>query len=91
MMRRATLAAALTLALALGLATVALADDGGVMQRAMGHDAYGAMVEQMRGLLGSERADAMLAECEREMVEQAGIQHGGMGGMQEMMRRMSAR
>ena len=90
-MRRATLAAALTLALALGLATAALADDGGAMQRAMGHDAYRAMVDQMRGLLGSERADAMLAGCEREMVEHADVQHGGIGAMQEMMRGMSAR
>lgn len=67
----------------------ALADDGSVMSRLMGHDAYAAMVAQMRAVIGDERADAMLAHCEQAMVETttpgAGTDMGsmmrGMGGM----------
>ena len=68
---------------------VALADDGSVMSRLMGHDAYPAMVAQMRAVIGDERADAMLAHCEQAMVESstrgAGTEMGAMmrsmGGM----------
>lgn len=68
---------------------VALADDGSVMSRLMGHDAYAAMVAQMRSFLGDERTNAMLAHCEQEMSENAmpgagtdmGAMMRGMGGM----------
>lgn len=68
---------------------VALADDGSVMSRLMGHEAYAAMVAQMRAVIGDERADAMLAHCEQAMVEEAppgvgtgmGAMMRGMGGM----------
>lgn len=83
-------------ALALGsLATLALADDGGLMQRIMGHDAFTAMVQQMRGALGEQRADQMIASCEVMMATGSGASPqttmGGMAGgagMQGMMDRM---
>lgn len=83
-------------ALALGsLATLALADDGGLMQRIMGHDAFTAMVRQMRGVLGQERADQMIAGCEAMMATPSAASPqtpmGGMAGgagMQGMMGRM---
>lgn len=65
---------------------VALADDGSVMSRLMGHDAYAAMVAQMRAVLGDERADAMLAHCEQAMVEDT--TPGAGTGMDAMMRGM---
>lgn len=66
------------------LGTIALADDGGVMQRTMGHDAFTAMVQQMRGVLGNERADQMLASCEA-MVAAAQSGTDAQGGMSGMM------
>ncbi len=83
-------------ALALGsLATLALADDGGLMQRVMGHDAFTAMVQQMRGALGQERAEQMIASCEAMMATGSGASPqttmGGMAGgagMQAMTDRM---
>jgi hypothetical protein len=68
----ASLVAAVALAGALALAVPALADDRSVMQRLMGHDAYAAMVEQMRGVLGDERANEMLAQCEAAMAAHDG-------------------
>lgn len=62
-------AAVLTVGVLSGLA---LADDGGLMQRMMGPDAYMAMVGQMRAVLGNQRTDAMLASCETMMVSNAG-------------------
>lgn len=90
------LAAVIALA---ALGDLALADDGGVMQRLMGHDAYAAMASQMRGLLGEARADEMLAECDAAMAGAMGEQTtgGGMGGtmgggdMSAMMRSMMGR
>lgn len=80
-------------ALALGsLATLALADDGGLMQRIMGHDAFTTMVQQMRGAFGQERADQMIASCEEMMatgssaIRQTTMADGA--GMQGMMDRM---
>ncbi|MGH2797811.1 MAG: hypothetical protein ACRDM0_09125 [Thermoleophilaceae bacterium] len=64
------------------LGGIALADDGGVMQRLMGHDAYAAMVNQMRAVLGNERADQMLASCETAMAS------SDQGTMQNSMQRM---
>jgi hypothetical protein len=66
---------------------IALADDGSVMSRLMGHDAYARMVAQMRAFIGDERTDAMLAHCEQAMTESAtpgtdmGAMMRGMGGM----------
>lgn len=90
------LAAVIALA---ALGDLALADDGGGMQRLMGHDAYAAMALQMRGLLGEARADKMLAECDATMAGAMGEQMtgGGMGGtmgggdMGAMMRSMMGR
>ncbi|MGH2376849.1 MAG: hypothetical protein ACRDGT_00035 [Candidatus Limnocylindria bacterium] len=66
----------------------ALADDGGVMQQLMGHDAYAAMVNQMRAVLGNERADQMLASCETAM---ASSDQGAMpNSMQRMMSGMGS-
>ncbi len=65
--KRLLLAASASLATLAILGGIALADDGGVMQRLMGHDAYVAMVNQMRVVLGNERADAMIASCEAAM------------------------
>lgn len=70
------------------LAGVALADDGGVMQRLMGHDAYVAMVDQMRVVVGSERADAMIAGCEAAMATNGSSM--SQGAMQQMMGNMGA-
>lgn len=66
---------------------VALADDGGVMSRLMGHDAYAAMVTQMRSLLGDERTAAMLAHCEEAIGQNATMPGAGteMGGMMRNM------
>ncbi len=100
-LKRALMAGLLTL-LALGtLGTLALADDGGVMQRMMGHDAFTAMVEQMRDVLGAERADQMVASCEAHMAQvnaggssgTAGMMSGGMGAMMsgDMGRMMAGR
>jgi hypothetical protein len=61
------LGAAAALATLTLLGGVVLADDGGLMQRVMGHDAYTAMVDQMRGVLGNERADQMIQDCEATM------------------------
>ena len=68
------------------LGGVAVADDGGVMQRLMGHDAYTAMVDQMRAVLGNERADQMIAGCEAMMA--ASGTSSDQGAMQGMMNRM---
>lgn len=83
----ASLAGALLALSAVG--GVALADDGSVMSRLMGHDAYASMVAQMRAVIGDERADAMLAHCEQAIAETAKPGTGtdvegmmrGMGGM----------
>lgn len=66
------------------LGGIALADDGGIMQRMMGHDAYAAMVDHMRGVLGNERTDQMLASCDTAM---ASTDHGS---MQQMMSGMGS-
>lgn len=83
MKRRVILAVGSGLATALlatgVLAGVALADDGGWMQRMMGHAASAAMVSQMRAVLGNERADQMLASCDAAMAS------GGQGSMQNSM------
>ncbi len=62
---------------------VALADDGSVMSRLMGHEASAAMVAQMRSLLGDERTAAMLAHCEEAIGQSATMPGAGtdMGGM----------
>src|SRR5713226_5201592 len=70
------------------LAGVAVADDGGVMQRLMGHDAYVAMVDHMRVVLGNERADAMIAACEAAMASNGTSMD--QGAMQRMMNGMGA-
>lgn len=67
---------------------VALADDGSVMPRLMGHDAYAAMVAQMRAVIGDERADAMLAHCEQAMAQSA--MPGAGADMGAMMRGMGS-
>lgn len=93
MWKRAAVVGILTLLAIAALGTVALADDGGVMQQLMGHEAFTAMVEQMRGVLGAERADQMLAACEEHMAEAGAAGMGGMmngmsgmmGGMAQMM------
>jgi len=82
--RRLGLAVAAAVLTAGVLAGVALADDCGLMQRMMGPDAYMAMVSQMRAVLGSERADAMLASCETMMASNAGSMPM-MPGMGHMM------
>lgn len=61
------------------LGGLAIADDGGAMQRVMGHDAYAAMASQMRGLLGEARADQMLAACDAAMAGATGEQMMGIG------------
>lgn len=66
---------------------VALADDGSVMSRVMGHEAYAAMVVEMRAVLGDARTDAMLAHCE-EQVGQNEMTPGAAKGMSGMMRNM---
>ena len=72
-----------TVLLAAGvLGGVALADDGGLMQRMLGHDAYAAMVTQMRSVLGNERTDLMLASCE------AATASSDQGSMQNSMQQM---
>lgn len=71
-----------TVLLAVGvLGGIAFADDGVVMQRMMGHDAYLTMVNQMRAVLGNERADQMLASCETMMAP---------GGHAQTMRDMTS-
>lgn len=83
MVKRLTLALGAALLGMFVLGAVALADDGGLMQRTMGNDAYMAMVQRMRGVLGNERADQMLASCEAMMAAAqsvAGVQ-GGMSGV----------
>lgn len=66
--KRLTLAIAAGSLTLLALGSLAVADDGGVMQRLMGHDGYTQMVGQMRGVLGNERTDQMLAACDQMMV-----------------------
>lgn len=88
-MRRVLAAAALlTLLTTLVFAAPALADDGGVMQRLMGHDAYAAMVEHMRGVLGEQRAGEMLAQCEAAMASHEATDNDAqhMSGMMRMHR-----
>lgn len=64
--------------------TVALADDGGLMQRMMGHEAFATMVAHMRTVLGDAQANEMLASCEKMM---ASADMGGMmSGTHEMSR-----
>jgi len=65
-MRRAALALGAGVLTVAVLGGVALADGGGLMQWMMGSDNYMAMVSQMRGVLGNEQADAMLASCEKD-------------------------
>src|SRR5712692_7184511 len=65
--KRLLIAASASLTTVAILGGVAVADDGGVVQRLMGHDAYVAMVNQMRAVLGDQRADAMIASCEAAM------------------------
>lgn len=91
----AALAGLLALA---ALGGLAIADDGGIMQQVLGHDAYAAMASQMRGLLGEARADQMLAACDAAMAGATGEQMMGnatgsmMGGdMGAMMRSMMGR
>jgi hypothetical protein len=81
----------LLLGVSAALATVALlggiavADDG-VMQRLMGHDAYVGMVNQIRAVLGNERADAMIAGCEAAMAASGTtMDQGAMGQMMNGM------
>lgn len=88
MLQRFVLVAGLGLAALGAFGTFALADDGSVMERLMGHDAYAAMVSHMRGVLGDERANAMLAHCESAMAStsmDAGSMSGMMSGMSGMM------
>jgi hypothetical protein len=88
MRRKLVLGASATLATLAILGGVATADDGGVMQRFMGHDAYIAMVDHMRLVLGNERADAMIASCEAAMASSGGAMDKG--AMQQMMSGMGA-
>lgn len=96
MMKRVAVAATALVLGILALGSIALADDGGVMQQLMGHDAFTAMVQQMRGVLGNERADQMLASCEAMMAaaQPGSSSQGGMSGMmsgtgmQQMMQGM---
>ena len=60
------------------LAGVALAEDGGVMQRLMGRYPYAGMVAQMSGVLGTERANQMLANCEAAMASAGMSDEGSM-------------
>ena len=76
--KRLTLAIAAGLLTLLALGSLALADDGGVMQQLMGHDGYTQMVNQMRGVLGNERADQMLAACDQMAAAPSG--NGMMNG-----------
>lgn len=99
MVKRVTLALGAALLGVFVLGAVALADDGGVMQQLMGHDTFTAMVQQMRGVLGNERADQMLASCEAMMAATPSSSgaRGGMSGMmagagrQQMMQGMMGR
>lgn len=85
-MQRLLLIAGLTLASVGALGSLALGDDGGLMQRMMGHDSYTSMVDQMRAALGAERASAMLAQCEAAMSgADMGAMTGSSSGMGEMM------
>lgn len=77
--KRVTLAIAAGSLTLVALGSLAFADDGGVMQRLMGHDGYTQMVGQMRGILGNERTDQMLAACDQMMVS-APSGHGMMNG-----------
>lgn len=70
------------------LGGIALADDGSLMQQMMGHDAYAAMVTQLRGVLGAERADAMLASCDAVMASDG--QGALPGQLQQMMSGMGS-
>jgi len=85
-MRRAALALGAGVLTAGLLGGFALADDGGLMQRMMGSDAYMAMVSRMRAVIGNEQADAMLGSCERMMAaDGSGPDQGLMNGMGQMM------
>jgi len=78
-----------TVLLAAGaLGGIALADDGSLMQRMMGHDAYAAMVAQMRAVLGGERTDQMLASCETAMA--SSVPGSVQGSMPQMMSGMGS-
>lgn len=77
--KRTTLAIAAGLLTLLALGSLAIADDGGVMQRLMGHDAYAQMVNQMRTVLGNERTDQMLTACD-QMMAAAPAGNGMMNG-----------
>lgn len=81
MRQRLAIASAMVLAGVLTLATVALADDGSIMQRLMGHESYAAMVQQMRGALGDARADQMLRACDEMMASAEGGMPAMPGGM----------
>ena len=85
-MRRAALALGTGVLTAGLLGGFALADEGGLMQRMMGSDAYMAMVSRMRAVLGNEQADSMLAGCEKMMAaDGTGSGQGMMNGMGQMM------
>lgn len=88
--KRMTLAIATGVLTLLALGSLAIADDGGAMQRLMGHQAYARMVTQMRSVLGNERADQMLAACDQAMAAapagSGGMMNGPDGsGMSAMM------
>jgi len=86
-LQRAALALSAGLVTAGLLGGLALADSGGLMQRMMGSNAYMAMVSQMRGVLGNEQADAMLASCEKMMAADGStsVMNGMMSGMGQLM------
>lgn len=69
--------------------TMALADDGGLMQRMMGHEAFATMVAHMRTVLGDAQANEMLAACEKAMANMGAMMSGmgqmDMGGMMRQM------
>ena len=86
-LQRAALALSTGILTAGLLGGLALADSGGLMQRMMGSNAYMAMVSQMRGVLGNEQTDAMLASCETMMAADGSSSdmNGMMNGMGQMM------
>lgn len=94
MFQRFLLIAGLILVALGAFGTLAVAGDGTLMERIMGHDAYAAMVAHMRSVLGDERANAMLAQCEvamaktnssRGMSGMTSDMNGMMSGMRGMM------
>ncbi len=86
--KRLLLVASASLATLAILGGIAVADDGGVMQRLMGHDVYVAMVDHMRIALGNERADAMITSCEAAMASGGASMDNG--AMQQMMSGLGA-